>query len=217
MLIHPWDAGTEPDWRALLASHDFGQLIAAGRGRDVPVVVPTHFVHDGELGVLLHLARPNPVWAAIDENPTVLLTVIADYAYVPTAWKAIGDEDPALGVPTSYYATAQLTCAATVVDDPEEKLAILRTQLGHFEPAGGWADPAVHARLLPGIRGLRLAITDVRCKLKYGGNVDEPHRQSVAARLRERGGQHDAAAAARVDAVRPVGLGRAGGGPTGAS
>ena len=37
-------------------------------------------------------------------------------------------------MPTSYYATVQLACDVRVVDDPEEKAAILDRQLGHFEP-----------------------------------------------------------------------------------
>ena len=38
-------------------------------------------------------------------------------------------------MPTSYYTAVQLLCRAEVVDDPDEKAAILATQLGHFEPA----------------------------------------------------------------------------------
>lgn len=194
MLVHPWDASSgEDEWRAFVLAQGFGQLIASGRDRDVPVVVPTQFVLDGD-EVLLHLARPNPIWHAIEENPVVLLSVAGDWAYVPAAWKAIGDEDPALGIPTTYYAAAQLRCDASIVDDRDAKLAILRRQLAALEPDSGHADPAVHERKLPGIRGLRLAIRDVSGKFKYGGNVDEPHRGAVAERLQSRGGPGDEAA-----------------------
>lgn len=132
MLIHPWDAASSDDeWRVWLARHDVGTLIAAGLGRDIPVVVPTHFVYDGASTVLLHLARPNPVWAAIEEQPRVLLSVIDDWAYVPASWKAAGDEDPALGIPTSYYAAVVLDCTAQVLAG-DDLLAVLRTQLAHF-------------------------------------------------------------------------------------
>ena len=193
MLIHPWDAATDDECRALLAAHDFGTLIAAGRGREVPVVVPTHFAFDGDRTALLHLARPNPVWRAVEENPHVVLSVVADWAYVPAAWKAVGDEDPALGVPTSYYAAVQLHARAEVLTG-EELLDVLRAQLAHFEPGSGAADPSEHARLLNGIRGLRLVADELVGKLKYGGNADAAHQAAVAARLAERRAPGDLAA-----------------------
>ena len=200
MLIHPWDAALDDaEWRSwLLAGPDFGSLIAAGRGRDVPVVVPTHFVYDGATTVLLHLARPNPVWSAIDENPRVLLAVHGDVAYVPSAWKAVGEEDPALGIPTSYYAAVTLTCTAEVLTG-DDLAALLRVQLGHFEPGSAVADPgSAHRRRLPGIRGLRLTVESVQAKFKYGGNADEPHRAAVAEELATRNGPGDAAARAHL-------------------
>jgi transcriptional regulator len=196
MLVHPWDAGgDEAEWRSFVTGQGFGQLVASGRGRDVAVVVPTQFVLAGD-EVLLHLARPNPVWAALDENPMVLLSVAGDWAYVPAAWKAIGEEDPAVGVPTTYYAAVQIAGEVTVVDDPAGKADILRLQLASTEPGSGVVDPgsAEHTRRLPGIRGIRIAIRDVTAKFKYGGNVDAAHRAAVAERLAARGGPCDAAA-----------------------
>jgi transcriptional regulator len=194
MLVHPWDAGgPDAEWRAFVTDQGFGQLVASGRGRDIAVVVPTQYVlADDE--VLLHLARPNPVWDALAENPMVVLSVAGDWAYVPSDWKAIGEEDPAVGLPTTYYAAVQIAGVATVIDDPAEKAAILRRQLGSYEPGSGAVDPAEHARRMPGIRGIRIAISDVTAKFKYGGNVDAEHRAAVAERLAARGGPGDAAA-----------------------
>jgi transcriptional regulator len=195
MLIHPWDAPIAPDeWVDFVRSQGFGHLIAMGRDREVPVIVPTQFALPSADQVLLHLARPNPIWDALAENPTVVLSVAGDWAYIPAAWKAIGDEDPRFGVPTTYYSAAQLIADAEVVDDPAEKAVILRTQLGVTEPGSGAADPAEHGRVLSGIRGLRLSVREVRAKFKYGGNVDDEHRAAVAARLTERAGPGDAAA-----------------------
>lgn len=195
MLIHPWDAGhSEQEWMSFVRAQGFGQLIAAGRDREVPVVVPTQFALTSAELVVLHLARPNPIWTALAENPTVVLSIAADWAYIPAAWKAIGDEDPRLGVPTTYYGAVQLIAHAEVIDDPEAKAAILREQLGVTEPGSGAADPAEHGRTLNGIRGLRLAVREVRAKFKYGGNADDEHRAAVAANLAERAGPGDAAA-----------------------
>jgi transcriptional regulator len=157
--------------------------------------VPTQYVLDGDT-VLVHLLARNPVWDAIAENPTVLLAVSGDWAFVPSSWKAIGDEDPRLGIPTTYYASVQLTGAATSVDDPDEIAALLRTQLAALQPEEDVVDPAEHGARLRVIRGLRMRIDDVRAKFKYAGNVDRAHREAALARLldRDRPGDADAAA-----------------------
>jgi transcriptional regulator len=195
VLIHPWDAGaSEEQWTSFVRAQGFGHLVAAGRGREVAVVVPTQFALVSAELVVLHLARPNPVWAALEENPAALLSVAGDWAYIPAAWKAIGAEDPRMGVPTTYYAAVQLIGTAEVVDDDAGKAAVLREQLAVTEPGSEVADPLEHGRRLNGIRGIRLAVREVRAKFKYGGNVDAPHRQAVAERLALRNAPGDAAA-----------------------
>ena len=70
MLIHRHDDGTddEPRWRAFVEAQGFGHLVAPGRDRDVPVVVPTQFLLDDGV-VRLHLAATNPLLVAVGENP----------------------------------------------------------------------------------------------------------------------------------------------------
>jgi transcriptional regulator len=205
MLIHPWDAPNHDDeWRAVLDEFDFGALIApGGPDRELPVVVPTHFIFDGVRTVELHLARPNPVWRALAERPRALLSVVADHVYVPAAVNTNAGEDPRLGVPTSYYAAVQAEVDVAVIDDLEAKAAILARQLRHFEPAGSarvtpGIDVESDRMLLPGIRGLRLTITGVNAKFKYGGNKTSEHRAEIAAALQARNGPLDSAARRRV-------------------
>jgi transcriptional regulator len=187
MLIHRHDRPlSDEEWHAFLADHDFGELIAPGSGRDLPIVVPTHFVYDGDRTVLLHLATPNPVWDALAERPRALLSVFGAYTYVPGHWNQ--DE---YGVPTSYYAAVQLACDAEVIDDPALVAAILERQLAHFQPEGKHApvEPGEnrYGKLLGSIRGIRLSVTDVRAKFKFGANRTAEHRRAVAAKLAERG------------------------------
>lgn len=199
MLIRDHDRPLdEAEWRAFVAANAFGHLVAAGRGRDVPIVVPTQFVLDGDV-VALHLARPNPVWAAIEENPMVVLSVAGDWAYIPSDWKAIGDEDLRRGIPTTYYAAVQLIGSATVLDDPSDIAATLGVQLADLQPDVDVVDPIEHGARLRTIRGLRITVTEVRAKAKFGGNVDADHRQAVRDRLVQRSGPGDEAAAAWVD------------------
>lgn len=192
MLIHPWDAGSVEASLAYVKANEFGHLVAGGRDRDVPVVVPTQFVLADDRTILLHLARPNPIWPAIEENRKVVLSIAGSWAYIPGGWRAEPDGDPKLGVPTTYYSSVQLTCDAEIVTEPEGKLAILRRQLADLDPELG--DPSQMPRLLSGIRGLRLDIVAIRGKFKYDGHKDEEHRARVAKGLAERKGPGDAAA-----------------------
>lgn len=196
MYIAPVDATLgEDEWRPFVESQGFGHLVAGGRGRDVPVVVPTQFVLVGEV-VLLHLVALNPVFEALTENARALLSVAGDWAFVPSAWKAIADEDPMLGIPTTYYGAVQLTGTATVHDDPAAVAGVLRTQLEQLQPGVPVADPQqAHRAKLGQIRAITVAVDEVRAKFKYGGNVDAAHRQAVLAHLARRAGPGDAAAA----------------------
>ncbi|GHB26679.1 hypothetical protein GCM10010377_15780 [Streptomyces viridiviolaceus] len=115
----------------------------SGPPGEPPEVQPLHFAYDAGRGVAVtHLARPDPVWRALEANPNVLLSVVDDYVYVPGPWQAAPDTRPEHGVPTSFYAAVQLRCRARVVDDPDEKADLLNRQVGHFQPEGGSARAA---------------------------------------------------------------------------
>ncbi|MBA8824803.1 transcriptional regulator [Saccharopolyspora lacisalsi] len=192
MLVQPWEASLDDaEWQSWIADgHDFGQLCVNGRPGHPPVVVPTHFTSDGD-HLLVHLARPNPVWTAIEHDPHVAFTVIGDYAFIPGPWRAKAGTPLADGVPTSYYATVQFSCRASIVDGPEAKAELLRRQMAHFQPDGDHAPIAVdqppYGRMLPGIRGLHLQVTDVVAKFKYDDQKPLEHRTAVVEALTERG------------------------------
>ena len=205
MLIRAHDRPpTDDAWQSFVRAQGFGHLVAGGGpDRSLPVVVPTQFVlEDDAASIVLHLAAANPVFAAIDENPQVVLSVAGDWAYIPGQWKAIGDEDPAVGVPTTYYAAAQVEATANIVDDAEPKAAILRRQVGDLQPDGGLVDPLDHEKLFRAIRGLHLDITDVRAKFKYGGNLDAAHQDAIIDRLAVREGPGDGAALIQAQRIR---------------
>ena len=188
----------EAEWREFVVAQGFGHLVAVGAGRDTAVVVPTQFVLDGD-EVLCHVAAQNPILAALDEQPRALLSVAGDWAFVPSSWKAVGAEDPLLGIPTTYYAAVQLAGTVDVVAEPDDLAAVLRRQLSTIQPDHEVADPATaHRRRLAAIRGLVLHVEDVQAKFKYGGNVDAAHRRAVLEHLEARDGPGDRAAAARV-------------------
>ncbi len=219
MLIHPWDAGRDDEWPQFLREHAFGVLTTLGRHEDWPVSVPTQFAVvplDGagpggpagpHMRIDLHLARANPLFKALADDDRAALVVAGDWAYIPTAWKAIGDEDPAMGIPTTYYAAVELRGRCEVVDDEPGLTAILRRQLDATQPDLPAADPSAHGRTLTGIRGLHLHLETVRTKFKYGGNTDDAHRAAVVTHLAQRGGPGDRAAIGHLTRRTPL-LGR---------
>ncbi len=203
MLIHPWDAAIDAaEWQDWLAGAGrFGVLAVNNRDPgQAPLVLPTHFTMvGGEL--LLHLARPNPVWSHLVEAAEVRLAVIGDYAYIPSSWRAKAggpDED---GVPTSYYASVQFVCRPAIVDDPQGKVEILDAQLDDLEPGSGHAPVATDAppygRMLAGIRGVRLTVLRVEAKFKYDDANPVEHRERVAQQLDARNPAQDGGAAAQ--------------------
>jgi transcriptional regulator len=201
VLIRPWDAALDDaEWREWLASTErFGVLVVNNLDpAHAPFALPAHFTLRAD-ELVLHLARPNPVWPHLEAASEVRLAVTADYAYIPTYWRAKAggpDED---GVPTSYYAAVQFVCRPSVVDDPRGKAEILAAQLADLQPEGGHADVAVdagpYARMLPGIRGVRLAVLRVEAKFKYDDANPVEHRRRVVERLEERGRGLDRGAA----------------------
>ena len=192
MLIHPWDAALDTaEWQQWLASTDrFGVLAVNNLDpAQAPLVLPTHFSRAGD-ELLMHLARPNPIWAHLESASQVRLAVVGDYAYIPTHWRAKAggpDED---GVPTSYYTSVQFVCRPTIVDDPQGKVSILDAQLADLQPEGGHAEVSADAppygRMLSGIRGIRLQILAVDAKFKYDDANPVDHRTRVSDRLDER-------------------------------
>ncbi|MBZ4014490.1 FMN-binding negative transcriptional regulator [Streptomyces purpurogeneiscleroticus] len=203
MLIHSWDAPSDDtEWQTWLAEHDFGQLAGNGLPGDPPWVQPLHFAYDaGRREAVTHLARPNPLWPALEADPSVVLSVVDDYTFIPGPWQAAEDTPPEHGVPTSFYAAVQLRCTARVVDAPEEKAELLRRQMAHFQPEGGsapvTADDPPYGRMLSGIRALRLEVSEVRAKFKYAGKKSREVQERIAQRLADRDGPRDAAARSR--------------------
>ena len=211
MLIHPWDAAlASAEWREWLATTDRLGTLAVNNldPAQAPLLLPAHFTVAGD-ELLMHLARPNPVWPHLEAAAEVRMSMIGDHAYIPTYWRAKAggpDED---GVPTSYYSAVQFVCRPTVVDDPQGKADLLAAQLADMQPEGRHAEVAVdqppYGRMLPGIRGVRLSIVRVEAKFKYDDHNPVEHRERVIARLGDRDHGLDARAAAqqrrRLDAI----------------
>jgi transcriptional regulator len=195
MLIHPWDAGTDEEWRTWLTDHQFGQLIAVDADAR-PIIVPTPFLL-AEDRILLHLARPNPIWPALEQRGEAVLSVIDDYAHIPGTWRPRDNVPPSAGVPTEYYAAVQVRGPVDLVDEPAAKADLLRRQLAGFGMADDHDDVPPDHRLLNGIRGIVPHIREVAAKFKYDDNRGGVTQRAVAANLADRNQNRDQGARAQ--------------------
>jgi transcriptional regulator len=204
VFIQPWGSALDAtEWLGWLATADrFGVLPVNNLDpAHAPPMLPTHVTVAGAAELPMHLARPNPVWPHFAGAAELRMTVFADFAYIPTYWRAKAggpDED---GVPTSYYAAVQFTCRPTIVDDPQAKANTLTAQLADFKPEGRHApvvvDQPPYGWMLPGIRGVRLAVLGVEARFKYDDHNPIAHRERVIDRLRDRDRGLDAGAASQ--------------------
>ncbi len=196
MLITHDDAMRSADeWRQFLSEHNFGQLIAPGTGRTFPVLNPVHYWFDGADTIELHLSRRNPIWSALEECPQALFSVISAYVYIPTPWNTDPGTDVEWSAPTSYYAAVQARGRVSILDDPGEIAAVLRRQMAHMQPEGGYRhiEPgdSPFGRMLPAIRAIRFHIEEVQAKWKFGGNKMLEHQAMIAEHLEQRAGRFD--------------------------
>lgn len=200
MLIRPADQAIgEDEWRSFVASQRFGHFVVAGRESEFPSVVPTQFALDG-WRLLCHFAVGNPVLDALEAQAKAVMSVAGDWAFIPSSWNAVGDEDPLLGIPTTYYAAVQLRGKARVMGSPREIAEVLRAQLHDLQPSVPVADPfQAHPGRLKAVRAVVLTVEEVLAKFKYGGNVDAEHQLAVIEHLTKRGSPGDLAAASHAE------------------
>lgn len=199
MFHDPVDAAqSDAEWQAFLRDHAFGQLVVAAPG-GAPFAIPSAYVYragEGKGTLELHLDARNPVWAALAGAPgqradRALFSVATDAAFVPSAWNARPGADPAWAAPTVYFAAVQVAGPVEIVDEPTELAAILERLLTRVQPDGAIhrveAGPTPFGRMLGGIRGLRLAVDEVRTRFKVGGDKAAAHRRAIAERMQARG------------------------------
>jgi len=192
MMIHPWDAALDDEeWRTWLTESGRFAVLAVNNldPAQAPLVVPTHATL-AEDELLLHLARPNPLWPHLEAATEVSVTFTGDDAFIPGYWRHKGGP-PENGVPTSYYSAVQFICRPHIIDDPQAKAELLTAQMLDFQPEGRHAPLAVDAppygRMLSGIRGVRLHVLRVEAKFKYDDEQALALRDEVSAALDRRG------------------------------
>jgi transcriptional regulator len=126
-----------------------------------------------------HCAKPNPHWRYLQARPEALAVFMGPHAYLsPSVYPDLQR------VPTWNYLTVHCRVRARLVEDALAKDRLLKKLIGDHEPAYAeqWrslGEEFAH-KMLAGIVGFELEVTQWSCKLKLN-----QHRREAHARMRE--------------------------------
>lgn len=169
----------------LMRAHPFASLISTD-DTGLPFIshLPLHLAADGSDGdaiVLLgHVAQPNPHWRYLQARPQAVVTFLGPHAYMSP-----GVYPDLARVPTWNYLAVHCTVTATLVEDADAKDRLLKKLIGDHEPAyaAQWralGEEFAH-KMLAGIVGFELRVTDLQCKLKLNQHRPEAYAGMYAA------------------------------------
>jgi transcriptional regulator len=171
----------------VIREHPFATLITGTSDEPLVSHVPLLFEADGTpQGTLIgHMARANPHWRHFGEGSTLAI-FHGPHAYVSPSWYT----KPAAMVPTWNYVVAHVRGSMALIDDQEQKHAMVRQLTGHFESgrAAPWQlqlDGERLAAMLGGIVGFCMTIERIDGKFKLSQNRSKEDREGVIAGLRE--------------------------------
>lgn len=160
----------------LMRDHPFASLISSDDA-GLPFVshVPLHLEQQGDQLLLWgHCAKPNPHWRYLKARPRAVVTFMGPHAYLsPQVYPDLAR------VPTWNYLAVHCTVQASLVEDPDEKDQLLKKLIADHEPAYAeqWRalGPEFAQKMLAGIVGFELRVTELQCKLKINQHRPESH------------------------------------------
>ncbi|RZL64533.1 MAG: FMN-binding negative transcriptional regulator [Variovorax sp.] len=161
----------------LMRTHAFASLISTDDD-GLPFVSHLPLVAEQEEGGAIvlrgHCAKPNPHWRYLEARPKAVVTFLGPHAYLsPTVYPDLAR------VPTWNYLAVHCTVAAELITDPTGKDVLLKKLIHEHEPAYAqqWRDlgEEFQQKMLTGIVGFALRVTDLQCKIKLNQHRKESH------------------------------------------
>ncbi len=192
--------------RRLVTGVGSAQLVTVGPdGYPAATLLPV--IWDGDR-LVLHMARANEHWKAIQPGAPALAVVTGPEAYVSPAWYLSKAEHGRV-VPTWNYSAVHFTGRVEVHTDPAWLLdAVTRLTEAHERSRGdSWAvtdaPPRYVEKQLRAIVGIEFAVERIEAKAKLSQNKDDADFAGVVAGLRDEGAGREHAVADSMAALRP--------------
>lgn len=175
MYLPPhFNSKNNSDAAEVMRANPFASLISVDDA-GLPFVshIPLHLEERGESSIMLgHVAKANPHWRYLKARPQAVVTFMGPHAYLsPRVYPDL------TRVPTWNYLAVHCTVQASLIEDPIEKDALLKKLIADHEPAyaeqwRGLGDEFAQ-KMLAGIVGFELRITEQQCKLKINQHRPE--------------------------------------------
>ena len=164
---------------AFMRANPFAILVShTGQGpfaTHVPVVIRES---DDHLTIRGHVAKANPHWRYLQNNPACLMIFHGPHSYISPS-----NYDTREAVPTWNYGAVHIYGNATTYAEPEQLLSILHDLIPTFDAAyeQQWASlsEAYRQRMLGHIVGFEIAVTKLEAKFKLSQNRTRNEQQHV--------------------------------------
>jgi transcriptional regulator len=203
--FNAWDDADEI--RRLVTTVGSAQLVTVGPdGYPAATLLPVLWDDDR---LVLHMARANEHWRAIEAESPALAVVTGPESYVSPAWYASKAEHGRV-VPTWNYSAVQFAGRVRVHTDPGWLLdAVTRLtdahEVGRSEPWSVADAPAPYVeKQLRAIVGIEFSVERVEAKAKLSQNRDDADFAGVVAGLRREGAGRESQVADAMAALRPA-------------
>ncbi|NMM11239.1 MAG: FMN-binding negative transcriptional regulator [Polaromonas sp.] len=192
--------GTRAQAAALIKDYPFASLISVDDvGLPYVTHLPLHLEERGDELVLLgHVAKPNLHWRYLQKRRRAVVTFLGPHAYMsPKVYPDLAR------VPTWNYLAVHCSVEATLIEDPLAKDKLLKKLIADHEPPyaeqwKGLGNEFAH-KMLAGIVGFELQVTDLQCKIKI--NQHRPEARAAMKALYAAGNENEQALAQWIGGV----------------
>jgi len=168
-------------WQEMLRRHAFGLLITSSGDELWTTHLPYLLADDGET-VRMHMARANPHWQAIEQQPLCRFVVQGERGYISPDWY-----DTPESVPTWNYEAVHVEGSAALSFDEDTLWQLPRQMAARFEEPDAWQvdrlSEAFRRPRLKSIVGVTLLVERGEAKQKLSQNRSAAERRRGDGRL----------------------------------
>jgi nitroimidazol reductase NimA-like FMN-containing flavoprotein (pyridoxamine 5'-phosphate oxidase superfamily) len=168
----------------VLKTAEIGNLAFNGP-EGFPRITPLNYVFDGR--ILWHGAIAGERFECLQRDPRATFCAVSAQSYVPSF---LLSEENATNA-TAAFKSVIVRGKCQVINDPQEKCAILNTLMDRYQPEGKYRkltpDDPMYLKVLAATGVFALIVEEMTGKFKFAQNKPEEARRKIASWLMKRG------------------------------